>query len=168
MSSKLFPRLSASDRKQLNRLRSFMSNRESQLARLRDLAASQDSQFERLPGQIPTKARPVRGLPESLPEANPRRRRRRIKKRRPTPAWVRFLERRPWVLWILAWLMFAGMAWASWTMLMDPSFSQLPSASPKAIATVETGENIPSQFWGAIAIGFLTISALLLRSGKKE
>jgi hypothetical protein len=96
VSSKLFPRLSASDRRQLNRLRSFMPYRDSQLARLRDLASSRDSQFDDLPGGIPTTGRPVNRLPDSLPDRQPRQRRRRIKKKqRAIPALLKFLERRP-------------------------------------------------------------------------
>lgn len=122
MSSRLFKPSSVSDRRQINRLRAFMPNRESQLARLRELSGSQDAHLDYLRRLREQGRRPR--LPEG--QGVQPRRGRPVRKRPPSKSLVGFLHRHPWVLGLLAWVLLMGMAWSSWKVLMSPGFTEVP------------------------------------------
>ncbi len=122
MSSRLFKPFTVSDRRQINRLRAFMPNRESQLARLRELSGSQDAHLDYLRRLREQGSRPR--LPEGS-GVHPRRVR-EGRKRPPSRSLVGFLQRHPWVLGLLAWVLLMGMAWSSWKVLVSPGFIEVP------------------------------------------
>ncbi|MCT7970077.1 hypothetical protein NG799_27570 [Laspinema sp. D1] len=119
MSSRLLKPFTVSDRRQINRLRAFMPNRESQLARLRELSGSQDAHLDYLRRLREQGDRPL------LPEGHPRRVR-PVRKRTASESLVRFLQRHPWVLGLLAWVLLMGMAWSSWNVLVSPGLIEVP------------------------------------------
>ena len=122
MSSRLLKPFTVSDRRQINRLRAFMPNRESQLARLRELSGSQDAHLDYL------RRLREQGSGPRLPEGqggHPRRVR-AGRKRTASGSLVGFLQRHPWVLGLLAWVLLMGMAWSSWKVLMSPGFIEVP------------------------------------------
>ncbi|WP_254568013.1 hypothetical protein [Oscillatoria sp. HE19RPO] len=122
MSSRLLKPFTVSDRRQINRLRAFMPNRESQLARLRELSGSQDAHLDYLRRLREQGSRPR--LPEG--QGGHPRRVRPVRKRSPSESLVRFLQRHPWVLGLLAWVLLLGMAWSSWKVLVSPGFTEVP------------------------------------------
>ncbi len=129
MSSRLLKPFSVSDRRQINRLRAFMPNRESQLARLRDLSGSRDAHLDYLRGLREQGDRPL--LPEGKGWVGPPRRLSGVTKQPLSRSLVQFLQRRPWVLGILAWMLFLGMAWSSWNVLMSPGVTEVPEVRDK-------------------------------------
>ncbi|MCT7996134.1 hypothetical protein [Laspinema olomoucense] len=124
MSSRLFKPFTVSDRRQINRLRAFMPNRESQLARLRELSGSQDAHLDylrRLREQGPGPLLPQgQGSGSHPPQVRP------VRKQSASESLVRFLQRQPWVLGLLAWVLLMGMAWSSWNVLVSPGFTEVP------------------------------------------
>ncbi|MCT7985274.1 hypothetical protein NG796_18535 [Laspinema sp. A4] len=124
MSSRLFKPFTVSDRRQINRLRAFMPNRESQLARLRELSGTQDAHLDYLRGLREPGSGPLlpggKGSGGHLPRVRP------VRKRSPSESLVRFLQQQPWVLGLLAWVLFLGMAWSSWNVLVSPGFTEVP------------------------------------------
>lgn len=124
MSSRLLKPFTVSDRRQINRLRAFMPNRESQLARLRELSGSQDAHLDYLRRLREQGSRPR--LPEGQGSGGHPRRVRPVRKRSPSESLVRFLQRHPWVLGLLAWVLLMGMAWSSWNVLVSPGLIEVP------------------------------------------
>ncbi|AFY83879.1 hypothetical protein [Oscillatoria acuminata] len=124
MSSRLLKPFTVSDRRQINRLRAFMPNRDSQLARLRELSGSQDAHLDYLRRLREQGSRPR--LPEGA-GGHPRRVR-AGRKRTASGSLVGFLQRQPWVLGLLAWVLLMGMAWSSWNVLVSPGFTEVPEA----------------------------------------
>jgi hypothetical protein len=124
MSSRLFKPSSVSDRRQINRLRAFMPNRESQLARLRELSGSQDAHLDYLRRLREQGSRPR--LPQEKGSVVHPRRVRAGRKRPPSRSLVGFLQRHPWVLGLLAWVLLMGMAWSSWKVLVSPGLIEVP------------------------------------------
>lgn len=124
MSSRLLKPFTVSDRRQLNRLRAFMPNRESQLARLRELSGSQDAHLDYLRRLRQQGGRPL--LREGQGSGGDPQRGRRVRKESASESLVRFLQRQPWVLGLLAWVLLLGMAWSSWNVLVSPGFSEVP------------------------------------------
>jgi hypothetical protein len=124
MSSRLLKPFTVSDRRQINRLRAFMPNRESQLARLRELNGSQDAHLDYLRRLREQGSPPL--LPVGQGLRNHGRRGHSGSKRPASESLVRFLQRQPWVLGLLAWVLFLGMAWSSWNVLISPGFTEVP------------------------------------------
>lgn len=122
MSSRLLKPFTVSDRRQINRLRAFMPNRESQLARLRELSGSQDAHLDYLRRLREQGDRPL--LPEG--KVGHPLKVRPVRKRSASESLVRFLQQQPWVLGLLAWVLLMGMAWSSWNVLVSPGFTEVP------------------------------------------
>ncbi|MBO0351972.1 hypothetical protein J0895_23385 [Phormidium pseudopriestleyi FRX01] len=124
MSSRLLKPFTVSDRRQINRLRAFIPNRESQLARLRELSGSQDAHLDYLKRLREQNRRPL--LPEGQGSGGHPQRVGRVRKQPASGSLVRFLQRQPWVLGLLAWVLLMGMAWSSWNVLVSPGFTEVP------------------------------------------
>jgi anti-sigma factor RsiW len=152
----------ARDRRQLNRLRSFIPHRETQVARLRDLASSQHNDFDYWMELTRTRDRQLQRLRQFAAPQEPRRRRRRKKKkkRRPLPPVVRFLLRHAWILLVGAVLSMGAMAFGAVMVLLNPSFSQTPPAPPGR-ESVERAEKVPLGLFGAIGVSCATGSLMM-------
>ncbi|MCT7953935.1 hypothetical protein [Laspinema palackyanum] len=124
MSSRLLKPFTVSDRRQINRLRAFMPNRESQLARLRELSGSQDAHLDYLRRLREEGSHPL--LPEGKGAGGHPRRVRAVRKRSASESLVRFFQKQPWVLGLLAWVLLMGMAWSSWNVLVSPGLIEVP------------------------------------------
>lgn len=170
MRSRLFKTLNSHERRQLNRLRGFMPNRESQLARLRDLASVRENQIDYLWSLTPRKQRQVERLREFVPTKH--RRGRRQNQQRHSHPLLTLLARHPWIWWALTWLLFVAMAGMAWMVLMNPSFSKLPVAPPQGSESVAREENLSLWLFAALvpicAITSLALSRWLRESPKRS